>query len=76
MRNVILTKSKNILSFELKSLNDHSALPANDYVELAVSYEDSHRNPLFKKRLMWRIIEGNALLHQPTTLTAVSYTHL
>ncbi|KAB2743498.1 Ig-like domain-containing protein [Brucella anthropi] len=69
MRNVILTKSKNILSFELKSLNDHSALPANDYVELAVSYEDSHRNPLFKKRLMWRIIEGNALLHQPTTLT-------
>ncbi len=63
----IITQQNNILSY--KTTERRAALAPNEYVELAVSYKDKLNQPLFKRRLIWRIVEGEAVLRQPTTLT-------
>ncbi|MCX2698175.1 Ig-like domain-containing protein [Ochrobactrum chromiisoli] len=67
MRNLILTRNNNNLLYT--SINKYQSLPVNNYVQLSVEYKDKYNQPLHKRRLMWRIIEGNAILGQPTTLT-------
>ncbi|NNU59345.1 Ig-like domain-containing protein [Ochrobactrum soli] len=69
MRKVILTKKNNTLIYDPFLQNRGLTLPANEFVELAVSYQNRFQKPISKRRLMWNIIEGKAFLDQPTTLT-------
>lgn len=69
MRKVILTQNNNIVLFTPAHHGYGSVLKANDYVELAVVYKDPFHQPITRRRLIWRIVEGNAILRQPTTLT-------
>ncbi|MFK3664641.1 hypothetical protein ACI2JN_05205 [Ochrobactrum teleogrylli] len=69
MRKVLLTENKNILIYDPFLKNRGLTLQANEYVELAVSYEDRFQQPITRRRLMWKITEGKANLQQPTTVT-------
>ncbi|MGH6775068.1 Ig-like domain-containing protein [Brucella tritici] len=69
MRKVILTQQDNILFYAPTCQADGFVLAPNDYVELPVSYKDKFNQPIAKRRLMWRLVEGEAILRQPTTLT-------
>ena len=69
MQKVILTQQDNILFYAPTCQADGFVLTPNDYVELPVSYKDKFNQPIAKRRLMWRLVEGEAILRQPTTLT-------
>lgn len=69
MRKVLLTEKQNILIYDPSVKDRGSSLQANEYVDLAVSYEDRFQKPITRRRLMWKIAEGKAILQAPTTLT-------
>lgn len=69
MRKVILTEKNNVLIFDPLLQSRSSILEANEFVEIAVSYQDQFQKPIFKNRLVWTVLEGHADLYQPTTLT-------
>ncbi|UWF60424.1 Ig-like domain-containing protein [Brucella sp. 2716] len=69
MRRAILTQKNNILLYTPISQVPGFAFPANEYVDIVVLYKDSFSKPIIRRRLIWRLVEGKAILRQPTTLT-------
>jgi len=43
------------------------AFPANEFVDLAITYKDSFHTPLAGKNLVWQLLEGEATLRHQST---------
>lgn len=43
------------------------AFPANEFVDLAITYKDSFHTPLAGRNLVWQLVEGEATLRHQTT---------
>ncbi|MFD1792290.1 Ig-like domain-containing protein [Ochrobactrum teleogrylli] len=69
MKKFILTQKNNTLLFKPSVADSDLVLPNNEFVELAVIYKDSRQKPLTNRKLVWRVIEGDAVLEQSTTVT-------
>lgn len=67
MRQFILTQNNNNLHYMASTPACGFAFPANEFVDLAVTYKDSFHTPLAGRNLVWQLAEGEATLrHQAT----------
>jgi len=69
MRQFILTENHNYLHYIASTPAYGLASPANEFVDLAITYKDRFRTPLAGKSLVWQLVEGEATLSQQTTTT-------
>ncbi|MBJ6132798.1 hypothetical protein JAU75_08140 [Ochrobactrum sp. Q0168] len=69
MRQFILTENNNNLHCMASTPANGFAFPANEFVDLAITYKDRFHTPLAGKSLVWQLVEGEATLSRQTTTT-------